>query len=398
MSWNPPDGYVKRFSYGLLSLLLISVCILLIVTGVRRAPNSNVNVVVAHPTPQNIPDASVILTKEGDSAYDSSYWSSTRPITQIGVDERPKHAMLGVIESVSMDANRNIFILDYEYSTVRIYNESGDYLSSFASEGDGPGEIWYPESIDLSEGDSLAVIVGSEPRITMYRRSDSPDSLEYVFENSFFQVNGAISRAGCAMNGHIYVLAYGSEQEGVIFKYDLTGRFIRSFGDKYRDPEPFVRQSLSRRGFLACSDKHDTVAWIRRSIPVVHVYTGNGELLVRYKLQDFTPSVVTQRRTEDGRPSLRFEALKEGESRFANLFADDDGAFIVSYATAAGSTSIQGAPPPIDYHVYRLASHLGEETYLGSIPNIVAMSEGKIVLEAESPYPQVLLYEVRRNK
>lgn len=384
---------MKRFSYVLLSLLLVSVCILLIVTAIRRAPDSDVNVEVTHPTSQNIPDASVILTREGDPAYDLSYWSSTRPVTQIGVDEGPEHAMLGVIESVSMDANGNIFILDYEYSTVRIYNEGGDYVSSFGSEGDGPGEIWYPESIDLSEDDSLAVIVGSEPRITVFRRSDSQDSFEYVFDSSFIQVNNAISRAGCAMNGHIYVLAYSSEQDGVIFKYDLTGRFITSFGDKYRDPEPYVVRTLSLRGFLACSDKHDTVAWIRQNIPVVHVYTGNGELLVRYKLQDFTPSVVTQRRTENGRPSLSFEALKERESWFSNLFTDDDGAFVVSHVTAVESTSIQGASLPRDYHVYRLAPHLGTETYLGSIPRVVAMSKGRVVLKAESPYPQVLLYE-----
>ncbi len=394
MNWTPNDGYMKRFSYVLLSLLLVSVCILLIVTAIRRAPDSNVNVEVTHPTPQNIPDASVILTREGDPAYDLSYWSSTRPVTQIGVDEGPEHAMLGDIESVSMDANGNIFILDYEYSTVRIYNEGGDYVSSFGSEGDGPGEFWYPESIDLSESDNIAVIVGREPRITMYRRSDSPDSLEYVFENSFSQTGNARSRDVCAMNGHIYVLAYSSEQDGVIFKYDLTGRFIKSFGDKYMDPEPWIKQSLSLRGLLACSDEHDTVAWIRQNIPVVHVYTGNGELLVRYKLQDFAPSVVTQRRTEDGLPSLSFEALKEGESWFSNLFTDDDGAFVVSHVTAVESTSIQEAFLPRDSHVYRLAPHLGTETYLGSIPRVVAMSEGRVVLEAESPYPQVLLYEV----
>ena len=390
---------MKRISYVLLGSLLISVCILLIVIAIRRIPDSNVNVVVVHPTPQNIPDASVILTRETESTYDLSYWSSTLPVTQIGVDEGPKHAMLGVIESVSMDANRNIFILDSEYSTVRIYNEGGDYVGSFGSEGDGPGEFWYPESIDLSEGDSLAVIVGSEPRITMYRRSDSPDSLEYVFENSFLQVDGVISRAGCAMNGHVYVLAYSSEQDGVIFKYDLTGRLITSFGDKYRDPEPHVVRTLSVRGFLACSDKHDTVAWVRRYVPIVHVYTGNGDPLVRYKLPDFAPYAVTQRRTEDGRPSIRFGPLKEGESLFSNLFTDDDGAFVVSYSTAVGPPPMQGAPPtqgappPIDVHVYRLAPHLRSGTYLGSIPSIVAMSGGKVVLKANSPYPQVLLYE-----
>lgn len=393
MSWTPLDGYMKRFSYILLSLLLISVCILLIVTAIRRAPVSNVNVVVTHPTPQNIPDASVILTQEGDSAYDLPNLPSTRPVTQIGADEGPKHATFGFIRSVSMDANRNIFILDSEYNAVRIYNEGGDYISSFGSEGDGPGEFWYPLSIDLSESDNIAVIVGREPRITMYRRSDSPDSLEYVFENSFSQIDNARSRDGCAMNGHIYVLAFSSEQDGVIFKYDLTGRFITSFGDKYRDPEPYVRQSLSARGFLTCSDKHDTVAWIRQSVPVVHVHTGKGELLVRYKLQDFVPFAVTQRRTEDVRPSLRFGAPKEGESFFSNLFTDDDGAFVVSYGTV-GSPSMLGTPPPIDFHVYRLAPHLGSETYLGNIPGIVAMLEGKVVVTSGSPYPQVLLYEV----
>ena len=128
-------------------------------------------------------------------------------------------------------------------------------------------------------------------------------------------------------------------------------------------------------------------------MPIVHVYTGNGDLLERYKLQNFVPAEVTQRLTEDGRPSLSYSPPKKGESWFSNLFTDDDGAFIVSHITVEDPSSTHGDFPPEKYHAYRLNPHLGTATYLGSIPGIVAISRNKIVLRTETPFPQVLIYE-----
>ncbi len=383
------NSFLKRLFYVLLGALFISISIFLIVTAVRRLPDSNV--AVLHPTPQNIPDATVLVTGKDDSAYfDMSYWLSKQPSTRIGVAEGPQHAMLGSVRSVSVDANQHVFILDRENTVVRIYSTEGDYIGSFGKAGDGPGELWDPSSIDLLESDSLAVIIGRDERITIYRRSDS---LEYVFGHSFIQPDDVVSVVGCGMNGHIYVLGYSPITDGVIHKYDLAGRFETAFGDKYADPDPWVAASLSRRGLLACSDTHDMVAWIRHNVPVVHVYTGNGDLLERYKLQNFVPAEVTQRLTEDGRPSLSYSPPKRGESWFSNLFADDDGAFIVSHITIIDPTSTHGHYPPEKYHAYRLDPHLGTETYLGSIPGIVAISGNKIVLRTETPFPQVLIYE-----
>ena len=380
---------LKRLFYVLLGVLFISISIFLIVTVVQRLPDSNV--AVLHPTPQNIPDATVLVTGKDDSAYfDMSYWSSRQPNTRIGVAEGPQHAMLGSVRSVFVDANQHVFILDKENTVVRIYSAEGDYIGSFGKAGDGPGEFRSPNSIDLLESDSLAVIIGREERVTIYRKSDS---LEYVFGHSFIQPDDVISVAGCGMNGHIYVLGYSPEKDGVIHKYDLAGRFMTAFGDTYVDPDPWVAASLSRRGLLACSDTHDTVAWIRQNVPVVHVYTGNGDLLERYKLQNFVPAEVTQKLTEDGRPSLSYSPPKKGESWFSNLFTDDDGAFIVSHITIVDPTSPNEDSPLTEYHVYRLDPHLGTETYLGSIPGIVAISRNNIVLMKEAPYPQVLVYE-----
>ena len=383
------NSFLKRLFYVLLAVFLVAIVIVLIATVVRRLPDSNV--AVLHPTPQNIPDATVLVTGKQDSAYfDMSYWTSKQSKTRIGVADGPQHALLGSVRSVSVDADQHVFILDGENNVVRIYSTEGDYIGSFGREGDGPGEFWDPSSINLFESDSLAVIIGRDERITIYRRSDS---LEYVFGHSFIQPDDVYSVAGCAMNGHIYVFGYSPIKDGVIHKYDLAGRFITAFGDKYVDPDPWVAASLSRRGLLACSDTHDAVAWIRQNVPVVYVYNGNGDLLERYKLQNFVPAEVTQRLTEDGRPSLSYSPPKKGESWFSNLFTDDDGAFIVSHITIIDHTSTHGDSPPTEHHAYRLNPHLGTETYLGSIPGIVAISGNKIVLRTETPFPQVLIYE-----
>ena len=384
-----PSSFLKRLFYVLSGTLFISIVIVLIATVVRRLPDSNI--AVLHPTPQNIPDATVLVTGTDDSVhFDMSYWSSKQPSTRVGVAEGPQHAMLGSVRSVSVDANQRLFILDGENTIVRIYSREGDYISSFGKAGNGPGEFWHPNSVDLFESDSLAVIIGRDERVTIYQRIDS---LEYVFGHSFIQHDDVYSVDGCAMNGHIYVLGYSPEKDGVIHKYDLAGRFITAFGVKYVDPDPWVAASLSRRGLLACSDIHDTVAWIRRNVPVVNVYTGNGDLLERYKLQNFVPAEITQRLTEDGRPSLSYSPPKKGESWFSNLFTDDNGAFIVSHITIVDPTSTHGDFPPEKYHAYRLNPHLGTETYLGSIPGIVAISGNMIVLRTETPFPQILIYE-----
>ncbi|MYI83729.1 MAG: 6-bladed beta-propeller, partial [Rhodothermaceae bacterium] len=177
------SSFLKRLFYVLSGTLFISIVIVLIATAVRRLPDSNV--AVLHPTPQNIPDATVLVTGTDDSVhFDMSYWSSKQPSTRVGVAEGPQHAMLGSVRSVSVDANQRLFILDGENTIVRIYSREGDYISSFGKAGNGPGEFWHPNSVDLFESDSLAVIIGRDERVTIYQRIDS---LEYVFGHSFIQ-------------------------------------------------------------------------------------------------------------------------------------------------------------------------------------------------------------------
>ena len=344
-----------------------------------------------HPTQRNldIPDARPLSVPLDDISL-ASIVSDTSEYVKIGVNEGPPHAMFGHIADVALDSFNNVYILDSEYNTVRAYDIGGTYLSSFGRAGNGPGELYEPESISLIDNGNRAVITTG--RVTIFSRT-SPSTFE--FDRTFNVPYPAFWEGGsCSMNGHVYTLDYSPEAQGVIHKYSLDGAYITSFGNEYISSVPFVTSQLSDRGYLACSAQSDVIGWISIYLPFIHGYSSDGDHLWTFRIEGFVPAFVEQRRIDDGRPAVRFKNTQVGQSSHMGLHVDDQGHFFASFITV--ERDIVGVRDQLmsKGHVVRIDPSTEEGTYWATVKGLAAVWGGYIAIGTDRPYPHVRVYKM----
>ena len=237
---------------------------------------------LVHPTKDNIPEvtdsrrilhASPRMTFMDQVEYDS---------VTVGVNEGMQHEMFGYIVDARMDQRLGILVLDSEYSEVRVYDYSGKLIGTFGAKGKGPGEFLHPRQLAITNAGSTIFVLTAERRVSVFERCDST---EFRLKSTIAtEVGGA---TGCAMNGHLYLLAFSPEIEGIIHKFSPEGEHVASFGAPYISPNPFVVESQSRRGLLACSEEHRLVGLIRENIPALTAYTDSGAIAWQVRFADF---------------------------------------------------------------------------------------------------------------
>ncbi len=336
-----------------------------------------------HPTSENIPkitDPDFLLKPPGDISTIGVNFYSSLALTdsfQIGVDEGEIHEMLGNIVDIALDPDGRIFVLDSEFSEVLIYNADGSYFGTFGSAGAGPGEFHTPRVVSLSDSGTIAVVFAD--RIQVYERLDNG---HFHSRNSF----GAVGSYGCAMNGHIYILRLypnRPDRPGNIQKFTLDGEWVASFGHPYKSDKAYVATSLSRKGKLACSERHGVVGMVLDRIPVLYGYTEEGSLLWRVKFEGLRAAPVEER---DGGRTLGFKRWSAGEAALASLHVDADGHFNIRYMVFVK----RGREAP--HHLYRINAQTGYGKYAGHAPMLRAIYRDYVVQTLSHPYPALRVF------
>lgn len=86
-----------------------------------------------------LPDGVVLVRYEALPSASSAV--PVEPDLRIGAMEGDPTLIFGDVRGVEADAEGNIYVLDYQASEVRAFDERGDFLRVVASQGEGPGEI-----------------------------------------------------------------------------------------------------------------------------------------------------------------------------------------------------------------------------------------------------------------
>jgi hypothetical protein len=81
-----------------------------------------------------------------------------RPTLTIGVEEGDEKLMFGMIVRVDVDGRGNIYILDYKFSRVGVFDSAGNLLRHIAvPEGQGPQETTGMPGIAVTSGGTMFV-------------------------------------------------------------------------------------------------------------------------------------------------------------------------------------------------------------------------------------------------
>jgi len=151
-----------------------------------------------------------------------------KPDLSIGVEDGNENLMFGSIRRIALDGRNDIFLLDYKFRKVIVFDQNGQYLRTIrVPAGQGPQEATNLSGIAVTPSGRLFI---NDMRKVIVYGSDGK------FERSFL-VDFMISSIGCP--GTENLVAIGPNRGKILHTFDPTGKLLDSFGDPFPVPSEF---------------------------------------------------------------------------------------------------------------------------------------------------------------
>ncbi len=150
------------------------------------------------------------------------------PDLSIGVEDGDENFMFGSISRIDIDGAGNIYVLDYRYRTIRVFDGNGMFLRKVeVPAGQGPREATNLSGIAVTPGGTL--FINDMRKVIVY----APDGT-YL---STFTVDFMISSIGCPGTEHL--VAIGPHAGKILHVFDPEGKRLDSFGEAFPVPKEF---------------------------------------------------------------------------------------------------------------------------------------------------------------
>jgi hypothetical protein len=147
------------------------------------------------------------------------------PNLTIGVEDGDEKLMFGRIVRVDIDGRGNIYVLDFKFRRISVFDNRGSLLRQIAvPEGQGPREATNLGGIAVTPGGTL--FVNDMQKVIVY----GPDG-DY---RGTYLVSFIISSIGCP--GTEELVAIGPHEGKILHLFDAQGKVIGSFGDIFTPP------------------------------------------------------------------------------------------------------------------------------------------------------------------
>jgi hypothetical protein len=146
----------------------------------------------------------------------------------IGVEDGDENLMFGEIIRIDIDGKGNIYVLDYKFRKIAVFEKDGKLLRTIAvPEGQGPREATDLNGIAVTPDGTL--FVNDMRKVIVY----GPDG-QYV---RTFLVDFTISSIGCP--GTEDLVAIGPHGGKILHVFDQAGKLLASFGDTFTPPAEY---------------------------------------------------------------------------------------------------------------------------------------------------------------
>jgi hypothetical protein len=284
------------------------------------------------------------------------------PDLAIGVEDGDENLMFGSISRVGLDGKGNIYILDYKYRAIRIFDGNGGFIRSIAvPAGQGPQEATNLSGIAVTPEGTL--FVNDMRKVIVY----GPDG-KYL---RTFLVDFMISSIGCA--GTEDLIAIGPHAGKILHVFDPIGNQLESFGDPFSVPNEFepMKEMPMFQAPLLFNCAIDG-----------HVFVLNPH---KYEI-----SVFKNRRLEEvlkGKSELFRPVEQKGRgfvSTAADIVRSGDFTFVVL-----------SNPGPKKADVFEAGKQIGTMDVSGR--PLCVDSSGRVYFAEEEDFPRVVRYSIRRE-
>jgi len=283
----------------------------------------------------------------------------------IGVEEGDESLMFGSISRIDLDGKGNIYVLDYKFRKIGVFDEDGMLLRTITvPEGQGPREATNLSGIAVTPGGTL--YVNDMHKVIVY----GPDG-EFVRS---FLVDFMISSIGCP--GTEDLVAIGPNGGKILHVFDQTGKLLASFGDLFTPPaelEPMKEMPMFGAPFLFNCAR-------------------DGRIFV-LNPHKYEVSVFRDRRLErvlDGRSEL-FKPIQKMGRGFVSTAANivSSGEFVFVCFQNPGPKAKKTAD------LFQSGKQVGSVDMPGT-PH-VADAQSRIYIAEEEGFPKVVRYAVVKN-
>jgi len=273
---------------------LVIIFIFLLFISCQKNNNSRVE----HPTEANLltdEEASFVIKKDSSSGINNSQLmqlaseiGESELIKELGETASEGENLLGNIVDASFNDNY-IYLLDSQKMNVSIYNTSGEYVSSVARRGRGPGELVSPESIIAHK--NYLFILNNHYGVQVYKKE--PDENEYEPYN---QLSSKIIPDDLCLNGNSLVvnslseagepISLRNDQNIYVFELNNLEDAIQTFGNLYVDQSRIAKLFMSMGG-IECAPNSKTIIQYFGNIGQLTGYNLEGEIIWKSKISDF---------------------------------------------------------------------------------------------------------------
>lgn len=312
------------------------------------------------------------------------------PIVEIGeLNGRPA-TTFGEIESVAVDSDGRIYVLDQMAREIRVFDAEGRHVQTVGRKGGGPGEYLEPRGLTLMRG-QLLVLDARQMRVSSYGITDS---LEYIDETRI----DIVGMDMCALDGRLFILGFNPRYlpheriDGVVHEYSLgadSAIHLAAFGSPFSD---HILLSRTLANGLACLAPQDLVVVFSRELGATRWYSPDGDLVWDYVPDDWQQVGLTG--NPDG--SATWSCPETGKYEYllgvATISTED-----IALQTAPGDCATKISPTESSEIEWRVVNLRRGEIWRQLTRCRVMAARGNLVYcVASDPYPRLRV--LRRDR
>ena len=112
-------------------------------------------------------DGVVIIKNPKKPIYGEEVFSIEEDLS-IGVAEGPEEYMFSKIDSIAVDEQERIYVLDSREKHIKVFDSTGVYVTTVGRKGQGPGELAGPRNLCITNQNQIMVPDATNLRITFF--------------------------------------------------------------------------------------------------------------------------------------------------------------------------------------------------------------------------------------
>lgn len=219
-------------------------------------------------------------------SLDSSFNMILKEDLVIGINEKNSDYYFEIISDIKADDNGNIYVVDEQAHSIKVFDKDGIHLKDIGREGQGPGEFIYPIEMTFIE-DKIVVYSGN--RISYF-----------TLEGNFINYKKVLmfGRIVSDSAGNIISQWPGPpEKESFklfLRKFNPEGKLIHQISESIgKPPSPNEKRNAYPKLTLYTIRKDDAVVWTDRDKYELNVVNEAGKVFLKIK-KAFKPVELTE--------------------------------------------------------------------------------------------------------